>query len=171
MSVIHQVVAYVGVGSNLQNPQQQAKDALLALDQITETRCIQSSSLYRSQPMGPADQPDYINAVAALETTLSARVLLQQLQDIEARQGRIRGAERWGPRTLDLDIILYNQSIVNEPDLVIPHPGMHERPFVLYPLHEIAPDIQIPERGSLREVINNLEQMIKGDMGLVRLED
>lgn len=170
MSVTHQVIAYVGVGSNLQNPQQQVKDALSELDQISDTRCIQSSSLYRSHPMGSANQPDYINAVAALETTLSPKALLQHLQGIEARHGRIRGAERWGPRSLDLDILLYNQYSTYEADLVIPHPGMHERPFVLYPLYEIAPDIQIPGRGSLKSMLNALEQSMTADKKLERLE-
>lgn len=158
MSGDQQVVVYIGIGSNLQNPQQQVVDALTLLGQIPETVCTRSSSLYRSQPMGPADQPDYINAVAEIKTTLSARILLQNLQNIEARQGRVRGAERWGPRTLDLDILLYNHNIINESDLRVPHPGIPERAFVLYPLQEIAQDIEIPGLGSLKDIIELFEK-------------
>ena len=169
MSVDHQVIAYIGVGSNLQDPLQQVKDAIVALDQVPETRCIQSSSLYRSFPMGPTDQPDYINAVAELETTLSARMLLQQLQNIEARHGRVRSGERWSSRTLDLDILMYNQDVIDESDLNIPHLGMHDRAFVLYPLYEIVPDLLIPERGSLKNVLRALEQNMTKDKEVERL--
>ena len=169
MSGDQQVVTYIGVGSNLQNPQQQVTDALTLLDKIPDTVCTRASSLYRSRPMGPADQPDYINAVAELETTLSARILLQYLQGIETRQGRVRGAERWGPRTLDLDIILYNQDIIKESDLVVPHSGIPERAFVLYPLQQLAPDIEIPGLGSLKDIIDIFEQTKKGEHGLERI--
>lgn len=168
-SAIHRAITFIGVGSNLQDPLQQVKDALVALGQVPDTRCIESSSLYRSKPMGPTDQPDYINAVVELETTLSARMLLQQLQNIEAKQGRVRGAEHWGPRTLDLDILLYNQYIIDDSGLKIPHSGMHERAFVLYPLHEIAPDLQIPGRGSLKNMLKTLEQTMAKDKELERL--
>lgn len=169
MSGDQQVVVYIGVGSNLQNPQQQVTDALTLLDNMPETVCARVSSLYRSRPMGPADQPDYINAVAELKTTLSARILLQHLQDIEARQGRVRGAERWGPRTLDLDILLYNHQVICESNLVVPHPGIPERAFVLYPLQQLAPDIEIPGLGSLKDIIDIFEQTKKGEHGLERI--
>jgi len=170
MSGDQQVVVYIGVGSNLQNPQQQVTEALTLLDEMPETLGTRTSSLYRSSPMGPADQPDYINAVAELKTTLSARILLRHLQDLEARQGRVRGAERWSPRTLDLDILLYNQRLINKPDLVVPHPGIPERAFVLYPLQELAPDIEIPGLGSLKDIIELFEQTEIGGMDIQRLE-
>lgn len=170
MSVIHRAIAYIGVGSNLQDPSQQVKDALVALDLIPETRCIQSSSLYRSKPMGSTDQPDYINAVVELETSLSARKLLQQLQNIEDRHGRIRGAGRWDSRTLDLDILLFNQEVIDSPDLKVPHSGMHERAFVLYPLYEITSDLQIPGQGSLRSMVKTLEKTMTKDEELERLQ-
>lgn len=170
MSVIHRAIAFIGVGSNLQDPLQQVKDALVALDQVPDTRCIESSSLYRSKPMGPTDQPDYVNAVAELETSLTARMLLQKLQNIETRQGRVRGAERWDSRTLDLDILLYNQDIINDQDLRVPHPGMQERAFVLYPLYEIAPDIQIPGQSSLKKMVKTLEQTMTENEKLERLQ-
>lgn len=169
MSVDQRVVVYIGVGSNLKNPQQQVTEALTLLDKLPETICTCTSSLYRSQPMGPADQPDYINAVAELETILSARILLQHLQDIEACQGRVRGAERWGPRTLDLDILLYDQQVICESNLVVPHPGIPERAFVLYPLQQLAPGIEIPGLGSLKDVIDIFEQTKMGSHGLERL--
>ncbi len=170
MSGDQQVVVYIGVGSNLQNPQQQVTEAFTLLDEIPETVCLRASSLYRSRPMGPVDQPDYINAVAELKTTLPARMLLQHLQGLEVRQGRVRGAERWGPRTLDLDIILYNQGLIKESDLVVPHPGIPERAFVLYPLQELAPDIEIPGLGSLKDVIGIFEQTKTGHDELERLD-
>jgi 2-amino-4-hydroxy-6-hydroxymethyldihydropteridine diphosphokinase len=112
------------------------------------------SSLYRSPPMGPQDQPDYINAVAELETGLSAAELLSLLQAIEDQQGRVRGAARWGPRTLDLDILIYGQAQIKAPKLTVPHPGIAERPFVLYPLAEIAPDLEIPGCGALQKLLD-----------------
>ena len=105
--------------------------------------------------MGPADQPDYVNAVAAIDTDWEPLELLEQLQAIERRQGRIRGGEHWGPRTLDLDLLLYDDLQLETAVLVIPHPGLHRRAFVLYPLAEIAPDLNVPVRGALLVLLQN----------------
>lgn len=144
---------YVGIGSNLQQPVLQVQQALDALTHLPETCLSARSRLYHSRPMGPQDQPDYVNAVVALETTLSATELLVQLQAIEQAQGRERSGRRWGPRTLDLDILLYGDEIINLPQLQVPHPGLHQRNFVLYPLYEIAPDLVVPGKGSLASLL------------------
>lgn len=146
------VRAYIGLGSNLADPIAQIQAALIALDQIPGTHCVRHSSLYRSAPLGSKDQPAYVNAVAALDTGLAALELLAELQAIEQRQGRVRGAERWGPRTLDLDLLLYGDTRCESEILSLPHPRLHERSFVLYPLYEIAPDIEVPGQGSVREL-------------------
>lgn len=131
--------AYIGLGSNLADPQQQLRGALRALAELPQTRLVAVSSLYASDPLGPADQPRYVNAVAALDTDLQPLDLLDALQRIELAQGRERKAERWGPRTLDLDILLFGERLIDEPRLKVPHYHMQARPFVLYPLAEIAP--------------------------------
>ncbi|MCP4125944.1 MAG: 2-amino-4-hydroxy-6-hydroxymethyldihydropteridine diphosphokinase [Gammaproteobacteria bacterium] len=148
------VAAYIGLGSNLDHPAEQLYRAFRALAQIPNTKLIRYSSLYQSPPMGGLDQPDYINAVAVVETALKPEELLLQLQAIETAQGRTRG-ERWGARTLDLDLLLYGSDKIDMPDLKVPHPGMHERAFVLYPLFEIAPELEIPRRGRLIELLEN----------------
>mgnify|MGYP003702116605 FL=1 len=142
--ITHSIV-YVGLGSNLNNPVHQVKQALRALDTISTTHLSTHSALYRSQPLGPQNQPDYINAVAVLTTQLSPLTLLYQLQTIENKQGRVRGVERWGPRTLDLDMLLYDNRLLQNPQLTLPHPGLYERAFVLYPLYECAPDLVLPD--------------------------
>ena len=147
--------AFVAIGSNLSHPIQQVQQALQSLALLRETQLIAQSRLYRSKPMGPQAQPDYINAVAALETRLSAQALLSALHDIELAQGRVRDGSRWGPRTLDLDILLFGDECINQADLCVPHPGLHERNFVLYPLQEIAADLVIPGRGPLMELLAN----------------
>jgi len=144
---------YIGIGSNLQDPIAQVQQALLALSAIPETRLLAQSRLYRSAPMGPQDQPSFINAVVELETRLSALKLLQHLQAIEQAQGRTRDGVRWGPRTLDLDLLLFGEEVISQPDLQVPHPGLHERNFVLYPLHDIAPELVIPNRGPLKDLL------------------
>lgn len=148
---VQPVLAYIGLGSNLENPVRQVLDALRELDGIQATRCVRHSSLYRTRPMGDGNQPDYINAVALLETGLDPHRLLRALQTIEQQHRRTR-EERWGPRTLDLDILLYGDEVIRENDLQVPHPGMHERPFVLYPLMEIAPEVRIPEKGMVKDL-------------------
>jgi len=144
--------AYVGLGSNLQAPAEQVRAGLKELGALPDTRLGPVSALYRSPPMGPPDQPDYINAVAALDTTLAPLNLLEHLQAIEAAHGRVRG-RHWGPRTLDLDLLLYGDLELREDRLTVPHPGMHERAFVLYPLAEIAPQLRIPGRGALQDLL------------------
>jgi 2-amino-4-hydroxy-6-hydroxymethyldihydropteridine diphosphokinase len=133
-------VAYVGIGSNLDGPRSQVLAAFEELEQLPHTRVVKRSSLYRSAPVGYAAQPDFVNAVARLETGLAAERLLAELQAIEARHGRRRGF-RDAPRTLDLDILLYGELALRTPELEIPHPRMHERAFVLEPLLEIAPEL------------------------------
>ena len=147
------VIAYVGLGSNQDNPVGQVRHALAELAVLPATRLFVSSRIYRSAPLGPANQPDYINAVAALETRLPADTLLAALQAIESRHGRVRGPVRWGPRTLDLDLLLYGDAVIDAPDLQVPHPGLPERVFVLYPLNEIAPRLAVPGRGTVRELL------------------
>ncbi|MCX7097603.1 MAG: 2-amino-4-hydroxy-6-hydroxymethyldihydropteridine diphosphokinase [Methylococcales bacterium] len=143
------VTAYLGLGSNLAEPVTQIKSARLAIANLLGVREISFSSLYQSVPMGPQDQPDYINAVMGITTELAPHALLQALQAIETGQGRIRRGERWGARTLDLDILIYGDQMLDFPDLTVPHPGLAERAFVLYPLSEIAPDIIIPGKGAI----------------------
>jgi 2-amino-4-hydroxy-6-hydroxymethyldihydropteridine diphosphokinase len=133
-------IAYVGIGSNLDEPRRQVLDALTELDQMPHTRLVKRSSLYRTAPVGHADQPDFINAVAQLETGLPAERLLAELQELEARHGRQRSFAN-APRTLDLDILLYGELVLDLPDLQIPHPRMQERAFVLKPLLEISPEL------------------------------
>ncbi len=142
------VDAFVGIGSNLDDPAAQVRRAIVALDGIGESRCHVASGLYRNPPMGPADQPDYVNAVAWLRTGLSPLELLAALQAIEADAGRRRQGPRWGPRPLDLDLLVYGQRVIDTPDLQVPHPGVTERAFVLYPLSEIDPHRIIPGKGS-----------------------
>lgn len=144
------VVAFIGLGSNLDRPVRQVLTALDELGRVPETRLIRHSPLYRSAPLGPLDQPDYINAVAMLETSLRAEGLLDQLQSLEQRHGRVRSTH-WGPRTLDLDILLYGDQRIDSDRLTVPHPQMHERAFVLVPLHDVAPDLVVPDLGLLSE--------------------
>jgi 2-amino-4-hydroxy-6-hydroxymethyldihydropteridine diphosphokinase len=147
------VVAYIGLGSNLNDPIHQIRRARLACAKVSGVRELAFSSLYRSQPMGPQDQPDYINAVMSVETVLSAAALLHELQAIENQQGRVRTSQRWTARTLDLDLLVYGESLINETDLVVPHPGISERAFVLFPLYEIAPDLIVPGKGPISGLI------------------
>lgn len=134
---------YIAIGSNLADPVAQAKAAITALETLTACRFICVSSLYASKPMGPQEQPDYINAVACIDTRLAPIELLDALQQIENEQGRVR-KEHWGARTLDLDILLYGNEVMTTPRLTVPHYGMKTREFVLYPLAEIAPQLQLP---------------------------
>lgn len=149
----HPVIAYIGLGSNLSDPAQQVRSALATLSTSPEVKLLRSSTLYRSAPMGPPGQPDYVNAVAQLETRLSAHQLLDLLQGIERQQGRIRD-QHWGPRTLDLDLLLYGDCRIVDERLTVPHPGMAERAFVLYPLREIAPGLEIPGVGALSDLLD-----------------
>jgi 2-amino-4-hydroxy-6-hydroxymethyldihydropteridine diphosphokinase len=139
-------VAFVGIGSNLEEPRRQVETALEELERIRSTRLLKKSSLYRSAPIGHADQPPFVNAVAALETSLAAPELLAELKHIEMGHGRERSF-RNAPRTLDLDLLLHGDVKLDTVDLTLPHPRMQERAFVLRPLLEIAPDTSIPGRG------------------------
>jgi 2-amino-4-hydroxy-6-hydroxymethyldihydropteridine diphosphokinase len=138
------VWAFIGLGSNLADPAAQVRDAVGELSELPETRLVASSPFYRSRPLGPAAQPDYVNAVAEIETRLAPLALLDALQAIEARHGRVRGPLQWGPRTLDLDLLLYGDATIAEPRLSVPHPGLTTRPFVLVPLADIAPGLRLP---------------------------
>lgn len=159
MSETGRVTAYVGLGSNLDDPRRQVAEALKELEALPESRLLAHSSLYRSQPVGPADQPDYINAVAALTTALTPEALLDGLQSLENRHGRLRTGERWGPRTLDLDLLLYADRRLDTVRLQLPHPRMAERAFVLVPLAEIAPgDLTIPGAGRLDLLLSRLSE-------------
>jgi 2-amino-4-hydroxy-6-hydroxymethyldihydropteridine diphosphokinase len=150
---VSKVNAYVGVGSNLGKPLQQIRAAINALHHVSQSTLVKSSRLYRSKPMGPQNQPDFINAVVCLETLLTPLCLLQALQAIEQEQGRVREGERWGPRTLDLDLLLYGQQQVATPVLTIPHYGLKERPFVLYPLLDLAPTLVLPGGESVQMLV------------------
>lgn len=147
---------YIALGSNLANPLHQVQSALNALAELPQTKLIATSSLYRTPPLGPQDQPDYLNAVVALDTDLSAENLLDHTQKIELEHGRVRKDERWGPRTLDLDILLFGDEIINTERLAVPHYDMKNRQFMLYPLAEIAPELHFPTGESLQSVIAQL---------------
>lgn len=147
---------YIALGSNLANPLHQVQSALNALAELPQTTLIATSSLYRTPPLGPQDQPDYLNAVVALDTDLSAENLLGHTQKIELEHGRVRKDERWGPRTLDLDILLFGDEIINTERLTVPHYDMKNRQFMLYPLAEIAPELRFPSGESLQTVIAQL---------------
>jgi 2-amino-4-hydroxy-6-hydroxymethyldihydropteridine diphosphokinase len=155
---------YIGLGSNLTLPEKQIQAAYASLARLPDTVLIKCSSLYKSQPMGPQDQPDYVNAVALIETALSPESLLQHTQLIENQQGRIRKASRWGPRTLDLDMLLFGLQRIDNEHLTVPHSGMKQREFVLYPLFEIAPNLILPCGEKLADLvmtcpINGLQKM------------
>ena len=146
------VIACVGLGGNLGDAAVVLREALVELDGMPRTRLLRASRLYRTPAWGLREQPDFINAAALLETRLPARELLDELLLIERNHGRDREAEtRWGPRTLDLDLLLYGDAVIDEPGLRVPHPNLHERAFVLLPLREIAPDAIIPGHGRVQE--------------------
>lgn len=139
---------YIALGANLGNPAATVRAAFAALANLPETRVVRTSSLYRTAPVGITEQPEFVNAVAELATTLAPEALLEALLEVEQRFGRVR-AEKNGPRTLDLDVLLYDQRLVDLPHLTLPHPRLHLRAFVLYPLAEIAPGLRLPGRGSV----------------------
>lgn len=145
---------FIGLGSNLDEPLFQLKKSINNLKQLEAIDVVNVSSFYRSDPMGPQDQPDYINAVAELSTSLSAEQLLDVLQEIENNQGRIR-KQRWGARTLDLDILLFSDKVINSERLTVPHKGISERNFVLYPLNDLVDeDFEIPNLGKLGDLLS-----------------
>ncbi|HKS33925.1 MAG TPA: 2-amino-4-hydroxy-6-hydroxymethyldihydropteridine diphosphokinase [Enterobacteriaceae bacterium] len=148
---------WLAIGSNLASPLQQVNAALAALAQIPETRVVTVSAFYRTPPLGPQDQPDYLNAAVALDTPLEPEALLDHTQRIELQQGRVRKDERWGPRTLDLDIMLFGDRVINTPRLTIPHYDMKNRGFMLWPLFEIAPELIFPDGETLQAVLQRLD--------------
>ncbi len=144
---------YVALGSNLDDPLAQIDAALRALARLAETRLVARSPLYRNSALGPGRQPDYINAVAALVTGLDPHDLLDAVQDIEISRGRERKPERWAPRVIDLDILLYGELQISDGRLTLPHPEMHRRRFVLQPLSDIAPELEIPGHGPVQDLL------------------
>jgi 2-amino-4-hydroxy-6-hydroxymethyldihydropteridine diphosphokinase len=163
---------YIGLGANLDHPRRQVERAVAELAELASTRLVAVSRLYRTAPVGPADQPDFVNAVACLQTRLEPLALLAELQRIERRHGRIRNGRRWGPRTLDLDILLFGHRTLDAPMLSVPHPQMHWRAFVLVPLAEIAPPgLVIPGRGCLDRLLADLDQAARTMTPLIDEEE
>lgn len=149
------ITAFIGIGSNLDNPTNQVKSAINKIALLSQTKLVSSSSLYQTPPLPPViDQPDFINAVTAIETQLTADQLLAELQAIEQEHGR-RRLKKWGPRTLDLDILLYGAQQINSAKLQIPHPELAKRNFVLYPLAEIAPHLKFPTGELITNLLSN----------------
>jgi 2-amino-4-hydroxy-6-hydroxymethyldihydropteridine diphosphokinase len=158
------VIAFIGIGSNRGNPVHACREAARHLSEELEVRLLRRSSLYRTEPVGPQDQPWFINAVAEIRTSLPPRRLFETVKEIERRMGRTEG-QKWGPRVIDLDILLYGQEVVSEGDLIIPHPEMHRRRFVLAPLCELASYAVHPAFGvSIRGLMDRL-----ADQGHVEL--
>lgn len=152
------IPAYVAVGSNLDEPRAQVERALDALAGVRASRLVLRSSLYRSRPFGPIEQPDFINAVAGLLSTLSPVELLAELQQLETRLGRLHPVVRWGPRRIDLDLLVHGTDRRDEPGLTVPHPGIADRAFVLVPLAEIAPDLMVPALGRVRSLLSGVDR-------------
>lgn len=151
------VLVYIGLGSNLEQPEDQIRQAIDVLKKLPDSEYLKHSGMYLSRPMRsdeiqPDEQPEYYNAVAVIKTELDPIQLLDCLQAIENSQGRLRVA-RWGPRTIDLDILLYGQQLIRTERLMVPHPGLSEREFVVYPLQQLDPDLNIPGRGMLDDIV------------------
>lgn len=157
-------LVYIGLGANLDQPQQQLKQAFIELAQLPSSSLLSYSSLYSSKPVGPQDQPDFVNAVALLKTDLQPIELLDALQQLEQEHGRIR-KRHWGERTLDLDILLIDNMVINSKRLIVPHPYAQQRSFVLYPLYEISPELRFPDGKSLEQLLSAL------DNDLIRIRD
>lgn len=147
--------AWIGLGSNLENPSQQVTDAFAELNNLPTTQLLRRSSLWKTKPFGPQDQPDFINAVAEISTDLTPLELLAQLQTLEHLHQRKR-ERHWGPRTLDLDLLAYDQVILNTATLTLPHPGIAERAFVLCPLAELDENLTLPNLGQVKQLIQQL---------------
>lgn len=144
--------AYLGVGSNLDHPAEQVRRAFAKLSELPQTRVVLTSPLYMSEPFGPVEQGDFVNAVVGALTQLTPRELLAELHSIEAAMGRPAQRLRWGPRVIDLDVLIYGRLRQSDPELTLPHPGIVERHFVLYPLADIAPDLDIPGLGRVTDL-------------------
>lgn len=147
---------YIALGANLGEPELQVRQAIAALGAIPGFRLQSRSSLYRTEPLGPPGQPDYINAVVSGHWSGTAESLLDALQAIENGAGRLREGARWSARTLDLDLLLFAEASITTPRLTVPHYAMHERDFVLLPLAEIAPDLHVPGQGKVSDLIDRL---------------
>ena len=156
---MHWQPTYVALGSNLEDPLRQVERAFNELTGLADTRLVLRSGLWRSAPMGPQDQPHFINAVAGLLTRRKPHDLLQDLRRLERRMGKVEPAVRWGPRLIDLDLLMVGVARCNEPGLRLPHPGLHQRNFVLYPLAEIAPSLWVPDHGR----VSRLLETVPGD--------
>jgi len=148
---------YIAIGSNLASPLEQVNAALAALAEIPDSQIVAVSPFYRTPPLGPQDQPDYLNAAVALDTDLAPETLLDHTQRIELQQGRERKAHRWGPRTLDLDIMLFGDWQIATPRLTVPHYDMKNRAFMLLPLVHIAPDVCFPDGVKVADILANLD--------------
>ncbi|MGN6312578.1 MAG: 2-amino-4-hydroxy-6-hydroxymethyldihydropteridine diphosphokinase [Rhodanobacteraceae bacterium] len=149
--------AYIALGSNLDDPRAQVLRGFELLSRLPDTKLLARSRLYRSMPWGVLDQPEFVNAAAEIETTLAPRELLASLLGIERAAGRDRSGARWGPRVLDLDLLLCGNVVLDEPGLILPHPHLHERAFVLLPLDDLAPDLDVPGRGRVRELLAQVD--------------
>jgi 2-amino-4-hydroxy-6-hydroxymethyldihydropteridine diphosphokinase len=165
LKTVNKIQAFIGLGSNLNKPEQQIRAGIDALTQIAGVEDVTSAPWYRSQAIGPGEQPDYINTVVKLTTTLEPHSLLQCLQSIENVQGRQRKI-RWGARTLDLDLLLYNQQQICTDDLVVPHPEMQNRAFVLLPLYDLEPSLILPGGERLTDLVKQCDKI-----GLQKIED
>ena len=157
-------IVYLGLGANLNAPRSQLDNAVAALKVLPQSNFINVSHYYASKPMGPQDQPDYVNAVATIKTSLMPKQLLDLTQQIELEHGRVRKTQRWGARTLDIDILLFGDQHINSERLTIPHYGLTEREFVVYPLLEVAPDLILPDGTKLKSItatlaLNELQQL------------
>jgi 2-amino-4-hydroxy-6-hydroxymethyldihydropteridine diphosphokinase len=162
------IIAYVGLGANLGDPPQQLRGALEHLGAAEEVEVTRVSRFYRNPPLGPENQPWYVNAAARLRTRLGPEELLRLLQQIEAIMGRVRG-EHWGPRVIDLDLLLYNGEVIFTPDLVVPHPEMHRRAFVMAPLAEIAPQAWHPVlQKNVNDLLATLDNADRASLQLVK---
>jgi 2-amino-4-hydroxy-6-hydroxymethyldihydropteridine diphosphokinase len=157
MSRTRRAHAYVGLGANLADPRRKVEAALTAIATLPHTRLVRHSSLYRSAPWGVADQPEFVNAAAQIETALSPPELMQALLGIERDFGRERSGDRWGPRVIDLDLLVYADRVIDEPGLHVPHPHLHERAFVLVPLAEIAPGLEVPGKGPVSGLLAQID--------------
>ena len=157
MSAHSWIPAYVGLGSNLDDPRARITEACAALAGLPNSRFVRASSLYRTPPFGPVAQPEFVNAVAALLTQLSPQELLAALKQVEARMGRTAPIVRWGPRRIDLDLLVYGDVSLEEPDITVPHPGIPERAFVLVPFAEIAPDLFVPRAGRVSMLLGRVD--------------
>jgi len=149
--------AYIALGSNLGDARGQVLAAFDALDRLPHTRLTGRSPLYLTPPWGVLEQPSFINAVACLDTTLAPHALLDALLATERAAGRVRDGERWGPRTLDLDILHMDGTTVSDERLALPHPRIHERAFVLLPLNDLAPDLLLPDQGRVSDLLASLD--------------